>query len=63
MAETERSWSRGIFVGRRKKELVGEFAGRYVAFIGSLTVKTKMENAKRVEKIVVHSNMRLKEPW
>ncbi len=38
-------------------------AAKYVAFIGSLTVKTTVENARKVNEIVVHSKMRLVEPW
>jgi len=43
--------------------LTGEFAGRYVAFVGSMTVKPKTDKATKIAKIVVHPRMRLVEPW
>ncbi len=47
----------------RTKILTGLMAAKYVGFMGSLTVKTTLENAKKMSEIVVHSKMRLVEPW
>ena len=47
----------------RPKILEGENVKNYVAFMGSLRIEPSLKTASRIQKVTVHTNMRMIEPW